>query len=462
MEYEEINSYLKIEGIKDNSIAREVDLNPGDKLVKINGQVLNDYVDYKFLVADNYLELEVVKSNGQYWMIEVEKNYDEELGIEFSDIVFDGLKTCQNKCVFCFVDQMPTGYRKTLNLKDDDYRFSFLKGSYITLTNLSERELNRIKRMHLSPLNISVHSTNPKIRKKMLNNKNAGDILEKITELTDAGIELNTQIVLCPGLNDGKYLDETITDLAQFTPQINSLAIVPVGLTKFREGLFDLESFTARGANEVIQQVENYQKQFRRKKNNNFVYLADEFYLLADKEIPAQNYYDDFPQLENGVGQVRLFRDQFFSLKEELPNKLPEPFKVTIVTAELGAQALDPIIDELLKINNLEIEPFVIENLFFGPEVTVTGLLTGTDILNQLQEAKTELGDLVVVPEVVLNDNDLFLDDLSWAEFKRKLNSEVIKVGTDVEDFIEKLFRKAGGNINGKTSCGDCRSSKCR
>jgi len=248
MEYEEINSYLEIEGIKANSIAGEVDLNPGDKLVKINGQVLNDYVDYKFLVADNYLELEVVKSSGQYWVIDVEKNYDQDLGIEFSDIVFDGLKTCQNKCVFCFVDQMPTGYRKNLNLKDDDYRFSFLKGSYITLTNLSKEEINRIKRMHLSPLNISVHSTNPKIRKKMLNNKNAGNILEKIAELTDAGIELNTQIVLCPGLNDGKYLDETITDLAQFTPQINSLAIVPVRLTKFREGLVDLESFTAGGA----------------------------------------------------------------------------------------------------------------------------------------------------------------------------------------------------------------------
>jgi putative radical SAM enzyme (TIGR03279 family) len=442
MEYEEINSYLEIEGIKANSIAGEVDLNPGDKLVKINGQVLNDYVDYKFLVADNYLELEVIKSSGQYWMIEVEKNYDEKLGIEFSDIVFDGLKTCQNKCVFCFVDQMPTGYRRTLNLKDDDYRFSFLKGSYITLTNLSEREINRIKRMHLSPLNISVHSTNPKIRKKMLNNKNAGDILEKVAELTDAGIELNTQIVLCPGLNDGKYLDETITDLAQFIPQIKSLAIVPVGLTKFREGLFDLKSFTARGAIEVIQQVESYQEQFRRENNNNFVYLADEFYLLADEELPEQNYYDDFPQLENGVGQVRLFRDQFLALKEDLPTKLAEPLKVTLITAKLGAQALDPIIDELLRIKNLEVEPFVIENHFFGPEVTVTGLLTGTDILDQLQEAETELGDLVIVPEVVLNDNDLFLDDLSWTEFKSKLNVEVIKVGTDVEDFIENLLGK--------------------
>jgi len=237
-------------------------------------------------------------------------------------------------------------------------------------------------------------------------------------------------------------LDETITDLAQFIPQIKSLAIVPVGLTKFREGLFDLKSFTARGAIEVIQQVESYQEQFRRENNNNFVYLADEFYLLADEELPEQNYYDDFPQLENGVGQVRLFRDQFLALKEDLPTKLAEPLKVTLITAKLGAQALDPIIDELLRIKNLEVEPFVIENHFFGPEVTVTGLLTGTDILDQLQEAETELGDLVIVPEVVLNDNDLFLDDLSWTEFKSKLNVEVIKVGTDVEDFIENLLGK--------------------
>ena len=406
MEQEEINSYIQIEGIKKNSIAEEVDLEAGDKLVKIDGQVLNDYIDYKFLVTDNYLELEVVKQNGEYWVIEVEKDYDEEIGIEFSDIVFDGLKTCHNNCIFCFVDQMPDGCRKTLSLKDDDYRFSFLKGSYTTLTNLSSEEFNRIKRMHLSPINISVHSTNPTVRKKMLNNKNAGKILEQIKELVRSGIEVNTQVVLCPGINDGQYLKQTIENLGQFAPQVRSLAIVPVGLTKYREGLADLRSFTAEEAKEVIAMVENYQTQFKDSIDSNFVYLADEFYLLAGEEIPTRNYYDEFPQLENGIGMVRLLRDEFEELKSDLPKQIENERKISLITGELGFESLKPIIQRLNEIDNLELEALVMENDFFGSQVTVTGLLTAQDILKQLQETESDLGDLMLVPDILLNDDN--------------------------------------------------------
>ncbi|MBM7556012.1 DUF512 domain-containing protein [Halanaerobacter jeridensis] len=445
MEQEEINSYIEIEGIKENSIADEIDLEAGDKLVKIDGQVLSDYIDYKFLVTDNYLELEVVKESGEYWVIEVEKGFDEELGIEFSDIVFDGLKTCHNNCIFCFVDQMPDECRNTLSIKDDDYRFSFLKGSYTTLTNLSSEEFNRIKRMHLSPINISVHSTNAEVRKQMLNNKNAGKILEQVEELVTAGIEVNTQVVLCPGVNDGQYLRKTIEDLGEFAPQVRSLAIVPVGLTKYREGLADLRSFTAEEAKEVITMVEEYQTQFQDEFGSSFVYLADEFYLLAGEEIPKEERYDDFPQLENGVGMVRLLRNEFEELKENLPEEIETERKITLLTGELGFESLKPIINQLNKIDNLELEALVMENDFFGSQVTVTGLLTGQDILKQLQETESDLGDLMLVPDILLNDDNLFLDDLSWEQFKEKIDQKVIKVDTTAQDLVEIVLESRRG-----------------
>ena len=443
---EEITSYIEIEGVKEDSIAQEVDLEVGDKLVKIDGQVLDDYIDYKFLITDNYLELEVVKNNGEYWVIEVEKGYDEEIGIQFSEIVFDGLKTCHNNCIFCFVDQMPNNCRETLSLKDDDYRFSFLKGSYTTLTNLSQDEFKRIKRMHLSPINISVHSTNPEVRKRMLKNKHAGRILEQIEELVEAGIEINTQVVLCPGINDGQYLEETIKDLGQFTPQVSSLAIVPVGLTKYRAGLEDLRSFTSQEAVEVIEVVESYQEEFREEIGSSFVYLADEFYLLAGREVPSQEEYDSFPQLENGVGMVRLLRDEFEELRPTLPQSLEDKREVSFVTGELGFKSLQPIIKELNEIDNLTLEPLVIENDFFGSQVTVTGLLTAEDILAQLNRVDNGRGDVILVPEIVLNDDDLFLDDLSWQQFKEKVDKEVFRVDTTAQDLVEKVLGKQEGN----------------
>ncbi|MCK8817750.1 DUF512 domain-containing protein [Natroniella sulfidigena] len=439
-----LDKCLEIEGIDEGSIAEELGLEVGDKIFKINGTEIRDFIDYKFLMTDIYLEVEVIKQDEEYWVLEIEKEYDEPLGVQFSEIIFDGLKKCHNNCIFCFVDQAPSESRTTLNLKDDDYRFSFLEGSYITLTNLSETELKRIKRMQLSPLNVSVHSTEAELREKMLNNKHAGRILEQIEELTTAGIELNTQVVLCPGVNDGIYLERTIEDLAGFLPQIKSLAIVPVGLTKFREGLSDLRSFSRQEAKELINLVKEWQTKFRAKYGISFVYLADEFYFLADQELPLAEEYDDFLQLENGVGMARLFWDQFSKLEGDLPDKLSQKRVVSIVSGVLGAKVLEPIITRLNQIENLTVELIVVENDYFGSEVTVTGLLTGGDILEKLQEIK-QLGEMIIIPEVLLNEEKLFLDDLSLDEFKSQIPVEVKTANNEPSALLEQIFRENYG-----------------
>ncbi|WP_408955935.1 DUF512 domain-containing protein [Natroniella sp. ANB-PHB2] len=449
MENEEsvnLDNCLEIEGVKEDSIAQELGLEVGDQIFRINGREIKDFIDYKFLITDTYLEVEVIKQNREYWVLEIEKDYDEMLGVEFSEIIFDGLKKCHNNCIFCFVNQAPLESRTTLNLKDDDYRFSFLEGSYITLTNLSKTELERIKRMQLSPLNLSVHSTEPKLREEMLNNKKAGMILEQIEELTAAKIELNTQVVLCPGVNDGVHLERTIEDLARFLPQVRSLAIVPVGLTRFREGLFDLRSFTKQEASQLINLVKEWQTRFRANYGTNFVYLADEFYFLANQEIPVAEEYDDFVQLENGVGMVRLFWDRFSKIEGELPDKISERREVSIVSGVLGAKALEPIITRLNQIQNLTVKLITVENNYFGSEVTVTGLLTGKDILQKLKEVK-KLSELIIIPKVVLNEEGLFLDDLKWEEFESQIPVQIRTANNEPSDLLEQIFRENYGGV---------------
>ncbi|MCK8827597.1 DUF512 domain-containing protein [Natroniella acetigena] len=441
-----LDKCLEIEGVKENSIAQELGLESGDIIFKINGREIKDFIDYKFLITDIYLEVEVIKQDGECWVLEIEKDYDEVLGIEFSEIIFDGLKKCHNNCMFCFVDQAPLKSRATLNLKDDDYRFSFLEGSYITLTNLSKAELERIKRMQLSPLNISVHSTEPDLREKMLNNKNAGRIVEQIEELTAAGIELNTQVVLCPGVNDGGHLERTIKDLVEFLPQVRSLAIVPVGLTKFREGLSDLRSFTEQEAKQLINLVKKWQIKFRTNYGINFVYLSDEFYLLAEQQVPVAEEYDDFVQLDNGVGMVRLFWDCFSKIEGDLPDKLSERREVSIVSGVLGAKALQPIVTRLNQIQGLIVELIIVENNYFGSEVTVTGLLTGKDILQKLKEEK-KLGEIVIIPDIVLNEENLFLDDLTWDEFESQIPAEARRANNEPSDLVEQIVRENYGGV---------------
>jgi putative radical SAM enzyme (TIGR03279 family) len=456
-EFEDVSRYIRIEGVAAGSIAEELGVEVGDNLVRINGNTIRDFIDYRFLITDTYLEIEIIKNNGECWILEVEKDYDEPLGIEFSEIVFDGLKQCHNNCIFCFVKQTAPNTRKTLNLKDDDYRFSFLGGSYTTLTNLSDEEFQRIKQMHLSPLHVSVHSTDPEVRVRMLRNKKAGRILEQIRDLVGAGIELNTQVVLCPGINDGKILEKTIRDLEEFLPQVKSLAIVPVGLTKYRDDLDELRTFTPKEAKEVIKMVKEWQNKFREEYDSNFIYLSDEFYLLAGEEVPSTDYYDDFLQLENGVGMVRLLLDEFEAVEEKLPQILVEYRKVTMVTSVSGTKAIEAIINRLNRIDNLDIQLITVENQYFGPTVTVTGLLTGADILNNLSRIDG-LGDVTLIPEIVLNDDGLFLDDLSWEDFVKEVPNQVVKVKNQGIDLVEKVLGyNFGGGDNDKTSSCNCR-----
>ncbi|TDX52897.1 DUF512 domain-containing protein [Orenia marismortui] len=456
-DFKDVSRYIKIKKVVRGSIADELGIEAGDNLVKINGQTIKDFIDYKFLITDIYLEVEIIKEDGEYWVLEIDKDYDEDLGIEFDKIVFDGLKQCHNNCIFCFVKQTAPGSRNTLNIKDDDYRFSFFGGSYTTLTNLSAEEFDRIKRMHLSPLNISVHATDPEVRKRMLNNKKAGQILDQIKDLVEAGIELNTQVVLCPEINDGKCLEKTIRDLGEYIPQIKSLAIVPVGLTKYRDNLEELRSFNPKEAKELINMVKEWQNKFRREYNMSFVYLSDEFYLLADEDMPSSQFYDDFPQLENGIGMVRLLLDEFNSLKSQLPSSLNKNRKVSLVTSVLGAKSIKSIIDRLNQIINLDINIVEVENKYFGSEVTVTGLLTGEDILAKLTSVD-DLGEITIIPEIVLNEDKLFLDNISWDEFVNKVPNLVVAVKNQAVDLVEKVLGKElGGGNNDKTYSCNCR-----
>lgn len=431
-------SYVDITDIRPDSIADELGIESGDKLLRINEQQIRDYIDYKFLSTDLYLELLIRKKNGEEWLYEIEKDYDEDLGLEFSGIIYDGLKKCDNNCIFCFVDQSPAGLRETLNLKDDDYRFSFLQGSYITLTNLDEDEINRIKRLHLSPLYVSVHTTDPELRVKMMRNQQAGDILPKLRELTEAGIEFHTQIVLCPEINDGQKLERTIKDLIELTPAIRSLAIVPVGLTEYRNGLYPLRSFTSQEAEEVIEQVAKWQKDLAQT-GENFIYLADEFYLLADRKLPAAKDYNGFVQLENGVGMIRLFWQQFEEIADQLPVCWAQQADFTLVTGELGAEALRPVVNRLNEIENLSLDLLVVENEFFGSQVTVTGLLAGADIIKAIEES--EVADKVVLPAVLLNDDELFIDGLKLSELETRFSQlEFIVVDNNAENLVNRLL----------------------
>ncbi|MCK4259048.1 MAG: DUF512 domain-containing protein [Halanaerobiales bacterium] len=408
---------IPIANIVKDSIAEELGIELGDLLIHIQGQLPKDYIEYVYLTSDEELEILIQKSDGEEWLLEVERDPDEELGIQLEGIIYDQLKECNNHCMFCFVDQMPTGLRHTLSFRDDDYRFSFLQGSFMTLTNLSEKELERIKKLKLSPLYISVHTTNPTLRQKMMANKKAGKIMDVLTELKEAGISFHTQIVLCPDINDGDELKRSIEDLASLRPNLLSLAIVPVGLTKFRDKLYPLTNFTSQKAEEVYQIVRKYQDSFN-KEGENFVYLSDEFYLLTGHNFPSDTEYHEYPQLENGIGLSRLLLDEFYSLEEKLPQKMFTSTRVLFVTSILGEKVLIKPVQRLREIKDLQIDLLAVKNKFFGEKVTVTGLLTGRDLKEAIQNIECEQYNLIILSKVVLNDEELFIDGMSCQEFK--------------------------------------------
>jgi len=415
---------LRIFRVEPGSIAGELELEPGDRIIKINGEPIRDFIDFRFQEAGEYLNVTVKKQNGDYWELDIEKDHDERLGIDFGRHGFGRIIHCSNKCLFCFVDQMPPTMRKTLYVKDDDYRLSFWNGNFITLTNLGNSELQRIARQRLSPLYISVHTTNTELRERMLGNKRAGLVMEQLKYLAAAGIEMHTQVVLCPGLNDGKELARTAEDLASLWPAVKSMAVVPVGLTRFRQNCYPLRVFSHDEAAKLVQWVGLKQDEYLSRLGNPFIFASDEFYLLSGEQIPPAQRYAGFPQMENGVGLVRLFTDEWEKVKSRLPKEVPS-LKVTLATGVLGEKILKPVAARLNAVKGLDVSIKVIKNRFFGEQITVAGLITGRDLITQLEQGK--IGDLLVLPAVMLKkDEAVFLDDLTLNDLARHLKTPVV------------------------------------
>ena len=431
-----------ISGIVPDSIAAEVGFSAGDRLVKINGQCPRDLIDYQFLCSDEILDLEILDDRGKSHQIEIEKDYDEDLGLEFDTALFDGLIQCNNKCPFCFIDQQPPGKRESLYFKDDDYRLSFLYGSYLTLTNLTAKEWDRIAQMRLSPLYVSVHATEPEIRSQLLKNSRAGLILEQLQWFATNRLEIHAQVVLCPGINDGVHLDRTLRDLASFhhgdTPAVASVAVVPVGLTKFRPNLTELTPVTPETAKIVIAQVEALQQEFKQQFGSTFAWLADEWYLIAGIELPPSNYYEDYPQLGNGVGSIRRFLDEFAAeIADWDVTEISPPHTCTWVVGNAVENAFQPLVNQLNQIPGLTVHLVALASQYWGQQMTVTGLLTGQDLLDALPGR--DLGDRILIPTVMLkHDEAKFLDDITLDELAEKLQIPLIPVN-GIADFLEKL-----------------------
>ncbi|EPZ42654.1 MULTISPECIES: DUF512 domain-containing protein [Alicyclobacillus] len=419
----------KIKEVKPGSLAEELDLQPGDELIRINGTTINDIVDLQFALADETIDMEIKRANGEIWQIEVDKDYDEGLGVEWEHPTVDRVHLCHNKCVFCFVDQIPGQMRKTLNVRDDDYRLSFLHGNFVTLTNLKDGELERIVRLKMSPLNISVHTTNPTLRVRMLGNKKSGEILNQIAYLAEHGIEMNTQIVLCPEWNDGEELDRTIRELAPFYPAVRTLSVVPVGLTRHRRGLHKLRGCTPEEARTVVNQIRAWQEKLRPELHTSFVHAADEFYVLANEPVPPSDYYDDFSQTENGVGVIRTFLDEMDEALPRAPKTLSTARrKVGIVTSVSAEKTIRESLARLDGVHGLHYEVFPVVNNFYGNNVSVAGLLTGTDIMAQLAGKVAHL-DTVLVPDIMLkDDDDICLDDYRIEDIERALKTDITVV----------------------------------
>lgn len=422
------------------SIADEMEIEKGDILVSINNKEIKDIFDYRYLIKDEYLDVLIKKSDGEEWLLEIEKEMDEDLGIVFESGLMDNAKSCKNKCIFCFIDQLPEGMRETLYFKDDDTRLSFLQGNYVTLTNMSKKDLDRIIFYHLSPINISVHTTDMELRKYMLKNPHSVKLIEYIERIAQGGIEMNYQVVLCKGVNDGSHLDKTIEDLSKYIPHGKSLSIVPVGITKYRNKLYKMEPFTKQDARKVIKQVDTWQKKLKKEYGTNFVYASDEFYITAGLDFPKYNYYEDFPQIENGVGMVSSFRKEFI---EEI-NKLRVIKNYTPVSIATGyaAEGLMKEISNLVFAKfNMDLSIFPIKNEFFGENITVSGLLTGQDIINGLKNK--ELGRKLLIPKNALKANEsIFLDDITVKYLEEELNIKVEPVEASGEEFAKAIFSK--------------------
>ena len=437
-----------ITGILEDSIAQELNIEPGSKLLAVNGQKIRDIFDYQFLIEDEYLELTIEDPSGEVNIYPIEKDEDEELGLVFENSLMDQYQSCCNRCIFCFIDQMPPGMRPTLYFKDDDSRLSFLQGNYVTLTNMRKDDIERIIRYRMQPINISVHTTDPQLRVRMLRNKRAGEVLSYLDLLYEAGITMNAQIVLCKGVNDREALARTVRDLSRYAPVMQSVSVVPVGLTRFREGLYPLEPVEQADALEVVEMAEAFQKEFFGQFGLHFIHASDELYLLAGRKIPEAKHYDGYLQLENGVGMMRLLMDEFREALRKRIKKLPEELPIcsrkrTIATGKLAQPLLRELVrecEEQLGREHLpQIEVCAIENRFFGERITVSGLICGCDIIDQLKAR--DLGSALLLPVNMMRAGErYFLDDVTVEDVEEALGVRVIIVPADGEALLTAIL----------------------
>ena len=470
----------RIVSVVPGSIAEEMEIEAGDVLVSVNGQMPEDVFDYRYLINEEQLLVLIRKPDGEEWELEIEKEYEDDLGIEFENGLMDEYRSCRNKCIFCFIDQLPKGMRETLYFKDDDSRLSFLQGNYLTLTNMSDHDIDRIIRYKLSPINISFHTTNPELRCRMLHNRFAGEVFGKVRRLKEAGIEMNGQIVLCKGVNDGEELERSIRDLSGYMPELQSVSVVPVGLTRYREGLYPLEPFEREDAHRVLDCIHRWQEKFFREFGTHFIHGGDEWYLLAERPMPAEETYDGYLQLENGVGMVRLFREEIREELEKLeklrtpenPEKQNEPEKagtpeyrnmpqaskeprlVTIATGKLAAPILREAAEQIEEqVPEIRVQVIGIENRFFGERITVAGLLTGQDLKEQL--SGRNLGEELLLTENMFRDGeDVFLDDMTAAELSGALQVPITIVKSDGKAFLEAVLGRGKDEQPERTGTG--------
>lgn len=431
-----------VEKVLPGSIAEEMEITPGDALLEINGHKIEDIFDYQYYTQDEYIEILVRKPSGEEWLLEIDKGYDEDLGITFENGLMDDYRSCHNKCIFCFIDQMPKGMRDTLYFKDDDSRLSFLQGNYVTLTNMSDEDVDRIIRYNLSPINVSFQTTNPELRCKMLNNRFAGQALEKAWKLAQAGIIMNGQIVLCKGVNDGAELDRSIRDLSAYLPNLESVSVVPVGLSKYRDGLYPLEPFTKEDARDVLRIIHGWQDKIYPEYGTHFVHASDEWYILAEEELPPEEQYDGYLQLENGVGMLRLLLDEFAEAMEEdrINGRQVRAKHITLATGRLAYRFIKQMAKQMEeRYEGLQIDVIAIRNDFFGEMITVSGLLTGQDIMAQLKDR--DLGEKLLLPQNVLKSGEpVFLDDYTLDDIEKALQVRIDIVKSSGRDFIEAIL----------------------
>ena len=434
-----------VKDIVPGSIAEELEIEPGDILLKINNEEIEDIFDYQYYCEDEYIVVTIQKADGEEWDLEIEKDEDEDLGIVFDNGLMDEYRSCHNKCIFCFIDQMPKGMRDTLYFKDDDARLSFLQGNYITLTNMSDHDIDKVIKYRLSPINISFQTTNPQLRCKMLNNRFAGEALEKVKRFYEAGLEMNGQIVLCKGINDGAELERSLSDLYGYLPHLRSVSIVPVGLSKFRDGLYPLEPFNMKDAEVLIETVEKWQKKALEEYGLHFVHASDEWYILAGKDMPDDESYDGYLQLENGVGMVRLMLDEFEEALADICRQKNEALtvkseKVSVITGRLVYPFIKKMAERIMEVfPQKDIQVIPIRNDFFGEMITVTGLLTGTDIIAQCNDK--DLGDRLLLPENLLRSGEIvLLDDITTIDIQNSLQVPIDIVKSSGYGFLEAVL----------------------